>query len=176
MNRNVVIGVVAVTVLCLGVVGAYFIMDGPTKSDPIKANTPKSASNKEPSVKEATSFKACDILTSDIAKSILGDEADTKPSEQSAEASTADLQITNCMYTAASDKTDITKTSGVTIQARVAKTKTGAATNIQMINNMMGKTRAIDGIGDKAIYSEDFKQIIVLKGNNLYYVWHYVNT
>jgi hypothetical protein len=80
------------------------------------------------------------------------------------------------MYTAASDKTDITKTSGVTIQARVAKTKTGAATNIQMINNMMGKTRAIDGIGDKAIYSEDFKQIIVLKGNNLYYVWHYVNT
>ena len=94
-----------------------FYYGRPTKSDPIKANTPKSASNKEPSVKKPLHFKACDILTSDQPSPYLATSR-----HQTKRTISRSLygrpQITNCMYTAASDKTDITKTSGVTIQAR----------------------------------------------------------
>lgn len=166
MNK-LIIGIAIALFAIIGGIAAYIIMLSPSSSN----NTNLSA--------EANKFSSCDILTEEIAKSLLGDELD-HPSDGTGDTSTPDLAVSTCHYVTKvnpeeASKDGLPKSSGVSLLARVAKTQAGADSNQHLFNNYPAGGQEVEGIGDKAFYSPDFRQLNVLKGNNWYVVTHYVD-
>lgn len=167
MNKLVVGGIVALVVI--GGVSAYMLV-----SSQSSGTQPSGTSN------STVSFSACDILTEDIAKSLLGSNI-SSPDDGSGTASTADISVTNCSYAtkiSAADaaKSSVPKSSGVSVLARIAKTQAGANSNQQLFSTFPAGTQEVQGLGDKAFYAPDFRLLNILKGDNWYVVTYYIDT
>lgn len=183
MNRSAIIALV-ILFIGLASVSAYFLLGGPAKDNVAKdIRQTVNQQTKEPNVKDATAFKACDVLTPAIAKSILGkiqDPKDSNAANDQSDASTVDMAISTCNYVTpivgeATDSRGLPRTSGVNLMLQIPKTKMGVASNLNLFNNYPGEVRKVEGLGDKALYSDIMKQTVVLKGDSLYIIWHYVD-
>lgn len=121
-----------------------------------------------------TPLKACNVLTKDVAKSVLSDElAETNPASSST--STSDLSVTNCNYTTKVDTaSQPPKISGISLLARSPCTQTGIDSNNQAFSGSKpDDAEDVSGIGDKSFYSTKYRQLNVLKNNNWYILMFY---
>ncbi|MEK7447784.1 MAG: hypothetical protein AAB632_03290 [Patescibacteria group bacterium] len=125
------------------------------------------------------SVDACDILTQDIAKNILGDAA-KKGDLPESQASTKDVSVSSCVYTAridANGAVSISNTKGASVLVRAAKTNAGSDSNkSQFGTNKPAGVQDVDGIGDKAFFNPAYGQLNVLKGGNWYIIANYSGT
>jgi hypothetical protein len=121
---------------------------------------------------------ACDVLTENIAKQVLGDTA--KNGEIPGGTSTKDVTVSSCVYTARIDpngKISISNTKGVSVLVRAAKTNTGAGTNkAQFSSAKPAGVQDVSGIGDAAYFDPQFGQLNILKGGNWYIVTNYAGS
>ncbi len=163
---------IAAVVIIAGGAAAYLLLAKPGALDN------KSKSSDSVTVAPLSKVTACDILTEDIAKSILGAEVN-QPDGSIGDISTSDISITNCNFTtkiASTDTASLPKASGVSVLARVAKTQAGATENKDQFKNRPSDVEDVPGIGDSAFYNPPFRQLNVLKGNNWFIVTYYVDT
>lgn len=172
MNK-IIIAVAVTLVLVLGGLATYFVINNQDKvASPATTNIPGDTQ------KLATAnVKACDILTEEIAEQILGENLD-HPDASAADSETPDLSVSNCNYATKlqSDGTGLPKSDGVSLLARIAKTDIGALGNKTQFDSVKSNVDFVDGIGDKAFYYPDFRQLNVLKGGNWYVVTYYKDT
>lgn len=119
---------------------------------------------------------ACDVLTAAVAKNILGDAA-AKGDLPGSQASTQDVSISSCVYTAKIDPTAavrISNTKGASVLIRAAKTKAGADSNKSQFGaNKPAGVQDVDGLGNTAFFNPQFGQLNVLKGGNWYILSSY---
>ena len=122
-------------------------------------------------------INACDLLTEDVAKIILGDLA--KNGELPAgQAVTKDIAVSDCVYTARIDPSapvSLANTKGVSLLIRSAKTSKGVDSN----NDQFGAFKPsgvqdVEAIGDNAFFNPEFGQLNVLKDGNWYIVNSYI--
>ena len=127
-------------------------------------------------IEDPDGIKACDILTQEVAKELLGDSIQNSSNDPRAN-SNEDVAVSNCNYATTIDVTDptaIPDISGVGLLVRSAKSTDGAATNSQQFEQLKPEDpNTVTGIGDQAYYSEQFKQLNVLKNGNWYIVTRY---
>lgn len=169
--KKVIIAVVAIVVIVGGGAAAYFFF---VKSGD---NSSSSASSGATAAAPLSSVTACDVLTEDVAKAILGTDI-SKPDGSIGDISTADIAVTNCNYTTNIHATSssVPKASGVSVLARVAKTEAGATSNKEQFQSKPAGVEDVNGIGDNAFYNPAFRQLNVLKGNNWYIVTYYIDS
>lgn len=122
------------------------------------------------------SVNACEVLTADIAKNILGDTAE-RGNIQTTQAATKDVTVSDCVYTTKIDpagKISISNKKGTNVLVRAALTNDGAATNKDQFGNKRPTgVQNVNGFGDSAYYSPEYGQLNVLKGGNWYIVTNY---
>ena len=164
--KKVIIIIVAVVVV-VGAVAAFFLLAKPGSSS-------DSSASKAGQLPTA-SVKACDVLTKSVATSLLGDGA-ILPAGGVVTQSSADISESSCMYVITNGNTakNALAGSGVQLYARVAKTEAGASSNKQSFTTVPSGSQAVSGVGDKAFYNPQFKQLNVLKGDNWYLATYYV--
>jgi hypothetical protein len=161
MKKNSIIGLIIVIITVGGVIS--FLLLG--RDDGI---LPTSTSQ-ESSETSLDTVKACDILTKDVVTEMIGDNlTDTNPA--SAEAVGNDILVTNCTYTTKADASSIpVKISGANLLVRSAQTIDGSKSNEDSFTTSRPTdAQDIDGYGDSAFYSSQYRQLNVLKGNNWY--------
>lgn len=162
---------IALVVLIAGGAAAYILIAKPAGDSATK-------STDSVTVQPLSSVTACDILTEDVAKALLGEDID-RPDSTIGDASNTDISVTNCGYNTkitATSSASLPKISGVTLLARVAKTPAGAQSNTIGFEDRPSGVENVEGIGDSAFYSPDFRQLNVLKGDNWYIVTYYVDS
>ncbi len=128
---------------------------------------------------ELASVNACDILTPDIAKSILGDTAE-RGNIQTTQATTKEVTVSDCVYTTKIDpggKVSISNKKGANVLVRSAISSAGAKTNKDQFGSLKPTgVQEVSGFGDSAYYSPEFGQLNILKGNNWYIITNYSGT
>lgn len=115
--------------------------------------------------------KACDVFTLDDAKKVLGDTAQKPEETQPAEASSNDIDVSQCIYQQPADTIAAIKTQKqASLLVRGAKTKTGAESNKDYFNGTTKPqgVQEVSGYGDTAFWNPQFGQLNILKGNNWY--------
>ena len=170
MNRFYI--AIAAVVVIAGGAAAYLLIAKPGGDN----NSSKKTDTV--SVAPLSSVTACDVLTEDVAKAILGDDV-TQPDGSIGDISTSDIAVTNCNFTTkitSTDTSSLPKASGVSVLARVAKTQAGATDNKTQFNSRPDGVEDVAGLGDSAFYNPSFRQLNILKGNNWYIVTHYIDT
>jgi hypothetical protein len=176
MRNKVTIGIVIALIIIVGGAAVYNVLNG-NKSNPNQILSTAS-NNSKVSTSELATITACDVLTEDTAKSILGDTIDHQdPSLGSA--NTADLSVSSCIYSTKVTTTSTAtapKSSGINLLARIALTQTGAESNKSQFEGLGAGQQEIKNLGDKAFYAAAFRQINVLKNNNWYIVTYYKDT
>jgi hypothetical protein len=108
---------------------------------------------------------ACDILTTDIAKTLLdsvGDETAPVP-----DSSSADIAVSTCVRTSAVAGA---KSDSVSLLMRVAKTATGATSNESVFAEgaLPSNAEPVRGYGEQAFWNPAFGQLNVLAKGNWY--------
>jgi hypothetical protein len=112
--------------------------------------------------------KACDVITIDDVKKVLGQDAQINTSSPKPE-ETPDLILSNCVYTRKG--ANPAENVSASLVVRSAKTETGAKSNESGFNN----TRPVDaqdvaGLGDKAYWNPQMGQLNILAHDNWYIV------
>lgn len=174
--KKVIIGIIIAIIFIAGGAGAYVIFKAgtnPTADQPSSDATIKSSS--------ASTFgtvDACSVLTTDIAKSLLGNDV-SKGSTPSSNVSTATIGVSNCSYlkqeSPTVDNSGQPKISGANLLVQYARDDTGANTNKTQFQSGLSSSeiQKVNGIGDAAFYNPQFKQLHVLKGSNWYIITYY---
>jgi len=164
-------------IIVIGGIAVIFIFIG-KGADVTNTETGKTVKVKTSGDKLA-SVNACDILTADIAKGILGDTAE-RGNIQTTQATTKDVTVSDCVYTAKIDpsgKISISNKKGVNVLVRAAISSDGAKTNKDQFDSLRPTgTQDVSGFGDSAYYSPEFGQLNILKSNNWYIVTNYSGT
>ena len=163
---------IAAVVVIAGGAAAYLLIAKPG------ANNSSSKKTDTVSVAPLSTVKACDVLTEDIAKDVLGAEV-TQPDGSIGDISTSDIAVTNCNFTTkitSTDTSSLPKASGVSVLARVAKTQAGANDNKTQFKERPDGVEDVSGFGDAAFYNPSFRQLNILKGNNWYIVTYYIDS
>lgn len=120
---------------------------------------PKLQSNTSSAKKPYTVHEACDILTLEIAKNIIGSDAKVK----SRDSSSGDIKVSNCTYFS------VVNQYSVGLLARSARDKAGAASNqSQFASNKPVDSQKVVGYGDSAYWLARYGQLNILKGNTWY--------
>jgi len=163
MSKNKLAILVGVIVLVVAGIGAAIFIMNQNKSDGTPQGTGNSSNNSS-----YTAVAACDALTLDEAKTILGEAA---TAGDSSPASTTDsLSVDTCSYT--NNATAISDLRIISIMTRSALDKDGMDSNTEAFGaggsaNMSGAT-AVEGYGDKAFWDPTTYQLAVLDGT----VWY----
>lgn len=121
---------------------------------------------------------ACDVLTEQAAKQVLGDGA-KKGDTQAGNASSDDVSVSNCVYTykpvttgSALQQVQSTQAAGVLV--RSAKTSAGTESNKAVFTTQKpAGVEDVSGYGDMAFWNPKYGQLNILKGGNWYIVSHY---
>ncbi len=167
--KKIILIVVGLVVIGGGV--AYFVINSGNDNKSTTSNKSASATT---SSKTSTTYKvvkACDALTPEVAKTVLGDTAQPGSSDaNNHETSTTDVTVTNCTYTAGVPSAqNISTLVSAGILARSAKTKTGADSNAAQFTSSGSAThQAVSGYGDAAYWNSAYGQFNILKHNNWY--------
>lgn len=174
MNK-LIIWIIGVVVIVVGVVGTIIYINSAKVVDVQSGKTINIKTGSDAIV----SVDACDILTSTIAKQILGDAA-VKSIAPASQISTKDVSISDCVYTARIDPSGAVSTSntkGVNVLVRAAKTSAGVESNkSQFGSNKPAGVQDVDVIGDAAFFNPQYGQLNILKGGNWYIVTNYSGT
>lgn len=158
MDKKVLAGLIAGAIVLIGGI-AYLILGGNNPS-----STSNSASSSDDTVK-LVPVRACDLLTLDEAKQLLGD--DTSESSNTSAVTSGDVSVDTCSYT--NNGTTADNIRIVTVMARAALTDVGLDSNIGAFEkdgtaNPAGAT-AVNGYGDKAFWDPTTYQLAILKDN-----------
>lgn len=151
MKKSYIITGVAVILAAAGAI-AYFV------SRPQSSYTNSSATERT-----FAQHDACQLLTEEKAKSILGTMAvlgsDSLPS------STDDLKVTNCTYN--NDAGNFKDIISISVLVRSPLNKDGHNSNVQAFENpaIIGE-QPVDGYGEKAVWNAATGQLNVLKDDN----------
>ena len=161
----------AIVIGGIGVI-IYFTNNGAN----VKNTADKSTTEVKTGDKALASVNACDILTEEIAKNIIGDTAE-RGNIETTQAATKDVTVSDCVYTAKIDpngKIGISNKNGVNVLVRAAISSDGAKTNKDQFGDMRPTgVQNVSGLGDSAYYAPEYGQLNVLKGNNWYIVTSY---
>ena len=110
--------------------------------------------------------KACDVLTRDVARSVLGSVGEEPPPAPAT--STEDLTVTSCVHAnpAASLKTP----RSVSLLMRGATSVTGAKSNesVFVSGSLPSGAQEVTGYGQAAFWNPAFGQLNILKDGNWY--------
>jgi hypothetical protein len=110
--------------------------------------------------------QACDILTEQIAKKLLGSVGDESAPVPATGSTT--VQISSCVR--ASSLADLDDTGAVSLVIRVAQSSAGAQTNEDAFarTSMPKAGKVVDGYGEKAFWNPTVGQLNILKDGNWY--------
>ncbi len=130
------------------------------------AATHGSASTKPAPGYPTQTKNACDILTQEVAKSLLGSVADA--SRAPAVTRSADLTVSTCAR--ANAAADLKRSVSVSLLLRAAQTKVGATSNEMVFaaDALPAGATVITGYGDKAFWNPGFGQLNILRRGNWY--------
>lgn len=171
--KTIIIAGVLVAILAIGG-GIYYVTL--QKDDGSPATTTEVATGEHAEVGETK--ESCELLTAEIAKTVLGEGAAKAELPAGAQVSNNDVSVTNCLYEAGSGAQIAT----VNMLARGAKTAAGQESNrfgfegIQDRSNFEGTgmehgpTQPISGLGDAAFFDPDFEQVNVLVEDGNYWL------
>ena len=167
--KKVIIIVISVLVVGGLGVGAFFFFNktpgNNSSSNPLSLISGDSEVN-------FTEIDACDILTEDIAKEVIGNNI-ISTSTGSNKVATNDIVVSSCNYTTSvttDNGSETPKVSGANLLIRIAKTSVGAESNKSEFITKDADVENVEGIGDDAFYNPSFRQLHVLKGNNWYII------
>lgn len=170
MKKKVLL--VAAIILALGgSAGAYYgLQKDDTKNEPTPAaTTPEqtSQSSTGPSNTPAPGkpSKACDILTPEVATSVLGAGAKASDSNNEAPKDADHTIITTCTYSS------LDGTKSASLLMRVAKDAEGSAHDKEQFGIYKpANAETVDGYGDSAYWDANFRQLNILKGTTWYII------
>jgi hypothetical protein len=110
--------------------------------------------------------KACEVLTADIAKTLLGSVGDE--SAPAPDPGSAGVNVSSCVR--ANTVVGFDKTRSVSLLMRVATSQTGAESNESVFTTGSLPTGAqqVDGYGDKAFWNPAFGQLNIFENGNWY--------
>lgn len=155
INLVVLIGVILVVVAGAG----YFA---------VKKDSPKDNSSQEIMVTK----NACDILTEETVKTILGESTSKADASNNADASSDDIALSQCVYSESLDQGNISPQTqqSASLLVRSPKTEAGrqANTAVFVSGAMPQGADEVDGYGEKAFWNTDFGQLNILKEGNWY--------
>lgn len=176
--KKIIIGIVIAAVFTAGGAGLYIIF----KAGQNQTVDPKYDAAKNVKIDPKLQYgpiNACDVLTEEIAKSLLGDNLN-KGSAPADSVTTASIGISNCGYIKQETPAGSAepKISGASLLVQFAKDATGAALNKNQFESgiLNADVKKISDVGDSAFYNPQYRQIHVLKGSNWYIVTHYKNS
>ncbi len=181
MDKKVVLSVVGLVIVVA--IGGYFLTQKNTDSSkPNSSASSTSATKENVSSKDAplVAVDACNVLTDQAAKQLLG-EAAVKGAVPPSVGATGDISVSNCTYYTKSDTGSIMEQAAskktASVLARSAKTKTGADSNkVSFTSGKPADSQDVTGYGDKAFWSPKMGQLNILKGNNWYILTYYTGT
>lgn len=156
--------IAAFLVMIVFVAGGFLLLAG--------GGSPQENNNKETSSESSSdraTVAACDILTLDIAKKVLGNTAEKPKDATMADASSDDIAVTQCLFqTSASDAENLGDQKQASLLARSAKTDAGAATNREVFDVRVrpAGVETVEGYGESAFWNPEFGQLNILKGGN----------
>lgn len=160
MDKKVLIGLIAGAVVLIG--GITFAVLSSNGSSSSITDDNKSTNN---SATKLVAIKACDLLTLDEAKQLLGNNA-TEGSNTSA-VTGEDVNVDTCSYT--NNGTTATDIRIVSVMARSALTEVGLDSNLGAFEKDGTANPAnavvVSNIGDKAFWDPTTYQLAILKGN-----------
>lgn len=165
-----IIGGVIITVLAVGG-GVYYV----TTQNNEGGSTSTTQVSTGDSADIGNTKEACELFTLEIAKTVLGEDATKAELPAGAQTSNDDISVSNCLYEANTSMT-------VSVLVRGAKTAAGKdsnrfgfegnedGSNFEDAGVKYSETEQINGLGDAAFYSPDFKQVNVLADDGKYWL------
>lgn len=172
--KKVIIGVVIALVFIAGGVGAYLVFTNPNQDEVLNNTTTTTKSSND---SKLTTVNACDVLTEEVAKEVIGESVKKITPSTNTAISTPENTASNCYYVIA-DASDASspKMSGATLIVYSAKSHAGGESNKAQFANKSSDVQQVEGIGDDAFYNPEFRQLHVLKGNNWYILTNFKDT
>ncbi len=158
MNKNVIIGAIAVVII---LAGGYFAI---TNKKVNNAAAPSSSASSQSSSAPKAGKEACAILTPEIAAQLV--PGIQKGDGQNSNASTDSIKVSSCNYI----------TSGqpyttMNLLARSALDTDGKKSNADMFGDQKpAGVEDVSGVGDKAYWNPTLGQLSVLKNDNWYII------
>lgn len=120
---------------------------------------------------EFSSPQACDALTLEQAKAVLGQDARAADISLPS-ASSDDIEVSQCLYEQPAGITieSIKAQKQASLLVRGAKTNSGADSNTSVFKgaNKPANVQEVGGYGESAFWNPEFGQLNVLKNNNWY--------
>ena len=145
---------------------ALLALGGCGQTKPTAAKTDSGSSSPADTSYPTQTRKACDVLTAEIAKSLLGSVAAAAPPVPVADSDA--VLVTTCVR--ANAVTGLDKTRSLSLLMRVAKSKVGATANESVFSSASLPTGAqnVSGYGDHAFWNPAYGQLNILKNGNWY--------
>jgi len=158
VSKKLIIMLAVGAVLLAGVFG-YFYFNQKTA-----VNTNDNAQTSlAPADLKAELEKACNILTSERAKQLLGEDAVRDERLDEEQASNDNLAVSQCAYQKANEKT-------LKLIVRSPLTDDGKQTNHSVFDEAaaVNGVESVDGLGEKAFWNKEFGQLNVIAENEWY--------
>lgn len=164
--KKYIVGALIAALFIGGGAGAFLIL---TNQD--RVNEPITSANSS-LVNGDAKVNACNVLSESIVTKWLGKEVQ-KIAAPLANIGSSDNQVSTCNYVAteieeASIETEGPKLSGANLLVYIARSANGAESNKAPFKEKPENAQPVQGVGDDAYFSPDFRQLHVLKGNNWY--------
>lgn len=162
---------IVVIVLILAGVGAFVMANKDSDKD-VSTSTQSTSAGGEAKTRQAK--KACDVLTLEDAKKVLGENAEKTELPSGGAASSDDIDVTQCIYSQPAGDTlaSIKAQKQASILVRSAKTDKGGESNKEVFEGSLKPAEAQDvsGYGDGAFWNPQFGQFNVYKNDNWYII------
>lgn len=161
--KKAIIAIVAVIVLAGGGIAVFLMRKDKTNTDLVSVGDTN-----------YVTVKACDVLTDDIAKQVIGSSA-VKGSLGAEPTSDGVTTFDTCIYNAGPDAST---PHTISVAVRSAKNRASARSNRAMFAPGGKPTDAEDikRLGNAAYWDPGMSQLNILKGNNWYIVTNYTGT
>lgn len=162
MKKSAVFGL---CVVVLVLVGGFLVYSVVFQQD---------ASRKDPQSAIVEEKDACDILTEETAKTILGQSIIKADPSNSADASSDDIVVSQCSYSETTGTDALTPQTQKTVNllARRPKTDKGKQANsaVFVSGAMPRNATEVEGYGNSAFWNPEFGQLNILKNDTWYIV------
>lgn len=161
--------VVAASVVVVVFVAGGFLLLGTSSTQNKEGSSQESG--KQNSARQI--LVACDVMSLDDARRAIGDDAEKPADASTANASSDDIEVTQCLYqTPAGDVASIKNQKQASLLTRSAKTDTGAESNQQVFEGGARPpgVQTVEGYGESAFWNPEFGQLNILQNDN----WHVV--
>jgi hypothetical protein len=148
---------------------ALLALNGCGSADPTKevaATSDDSSAQKSSGDYPTQKKSACEVLSVEVAKSLLGSVGDeTAPVPDTG---SADITVSTCVRANAVAGSD--KAPSVSLLMRVAKSATGATSNEAVFakGSLPSNAEVVDGYGEQAFWNPAYGQLNILKDGNWY--------